>query len=34
MTVGTARIASEWPPQFPGYVAGAIEAAARGVNAA
>lgn len=25
-------IASEWSPQFPGYVAGAIEAAAEGVN--
>ncbi len=26
-------IASEWSPQFPGYVAGAIEAAALGVQA-
>ncbi|MGB3389922.1 MAG: FAD-dependent oxidoreductase [Pseudaminobacter sp.] len=26
-------IASEWSPQFPGYVAGAIEAAGRGVQA-
>jgi len=25
-------IASEWSPQFPGYVAGAIEAAAIGVQ--
>jgi Monoamine oxidase len=25
-------IASEWSPQFPGYVAGAVEAAADGVN--
>jgi len=25
-------IASEWSPQFPGYVAGAVEAAALGVN--
>lgn len=25
-------IASEWSPQFPGYVAGAVEAAAHGVN--
>ncbi|HQQ69386.1 MAG TPA: FAD-dependent oxidoreductase [Alicycliphilus sp.] len=25
-------IASEWSPQFPGYVAGAVEAAAEGVN--
>lgn len=28
-----AGIASEWSPQFPGYVAGAIEAAADGVRA-
>lgn len=26
-------VASEWSPQYPGYVAGAIEAAARGVQA-
>lgn len=25
-------IASEWSPQFPGYVAGAIDAAAQGVQ--
>jgi monoamine oxidase len=25
-------IAAEWPPQFPGYVAGAIEAASLGVQ--
>ena len=27
-------IASEWSPQFPGYVAGAVEAARLGVQAA
>lgn len=26
-------IASEWSPQFPGYLAGAVEAAANGINA-